>query len=124
MCSVVLRAGRRLRVKAHSAGITLDEPSQGSLGLNLVSGGQQYCALFGGSILRDEPGRFIARGAPAPATCPSNVPACAVARVIANQNDVIEGPLSRGRPGDLLLANDTIQVTVQQNGRGFFGIGT
>jgi hypothetical protein len=122
--SVVLRAGRRLRVKARSAGITLNETSQGSLGLNLVSGGQQYCALFGGSILRDEPGRFIARGAPAPATCPSNVPACAVARVIANQNDVIEGPLSRGRPGDFLLANDKIQVTVQQNGRVFFGVGT
>jgi hypothetical protein len=122
--TVVLRAGRRLRIRGRAVGITLNEASQGSLGLNLVSGGQQYCAVFGGSVLRDEPGRFIARGAPAPASCPSNVPACAVARVIADQNDIIEGPLSRGRPGDYLLANDKIQVTVQNLGRVFFGIGT
>ena len=122
--SIVLRNGRRLRIQARSVGITLNEPSQGSLGLNLVSGGQQYCALFGGSVLRDEPGRFVARGAPAPAMCPTNLPACAIAKVVATQNDVIEGPLSRGRPGDFLLANDKIQVTVQQNGRVFFGIGT
>ena len=115
--SVLLRAGRRLRIQSRGVGITLDETAQGSLGLNLVSGAQQYCAVFGGSVLRDEPGRFVARGAPAPATCPSNVPACAVARVAADQNDIIEGPLSRGRLGDYLLANDLIQVTVQQNGR-------
>jgi hypothetical protein len=121
--SVVIRAGRRMRVRSRAVGITLNEPSQGSLGVNLVSGGQQYCAVFGGTVVRDEPGRFVARGAPAPASCPSNTPACASARVIASQNDVIEGPLSRGRLGDYLIANDKIQVTVQQNGRVFFGIG-
>src|SRR5262249_54144541 len=32
----------------------------------------RYCALFGGTIVHDEPGRFIARNAPAPLVCPTS----------------------------------------------------
>lgn len=48
----------------------------------------------------------------------------AFATVIDDAAQVIAGPVSRGRPGDVLLANDRIQVTIQQPGRSMFGIGT
>jgi len=52
------------------AGLTLDEPSQGSIGMVLTVGSRQYCALFD-APLRDEPGRFIARNSLAPSSCPT-----------------------------------------------------
>jgi hypothetical protein len=33
-------------------------------------GAATFCSEFGGTIIRDEPRRFIAAGAPAPASCP------------------------------------------------------
>jgi hypothetical protein len=63
------RSADTLRVRAKSAGITLDEPSQGSLQIILTVGAQRYCTLFGG-VVADVPGRFVARRAPAPASCP------------------------------------------------------
>src|SRR6185369_16933384 len=72
--SAVLRAGRRLRVNAYAPGLTLDEASQGSVGLVLVTDQLRYCAVFGGMVVRDEPGRFVARRAPVPGACPPPVP--------------------------------------------------
>jgi hypothetical protein len=46
------------------------------------------------------------------------------AKVITQAAELIEGPLSRGRLGDILLANDQLQVVIQQPGRAMFGIGT
>lgn len=46
------------------------------------------------------------------------------AAVIAHPAQLIDGPLSRGRLGDVLLVNDRIQVVIQQPGRAMFGIGT
>jgi hypothetical protein len=66
-----IRTGRAIKVRAKASGITLDETSQGSIGIVLTSGTTRYCALFGGIIRRDEPGRFQARNAPAPLACPS-----------------------------------------------------
>jgi hypothetical protein len=48
----------------------------------------------------------------------------AVAGVVADPAELIGGPLARGRLGDVLLANDQIQVVIQQPGRSMFGIGT
>jgi hypothetical protein len=48
----------------------------------------------------------------------------ALATVVADPAELIGGPLARGRLGDVLLANDRIQVVVQQPGRSMFGIGT
>jgi len=49
----------------------MNTPSQGALGVVVTSGSAQYCALFDyGSIVRDQPGRFAARDAPAPSACP------------------------------------------------------
>ncbi len=60
-------------------GFTLDEASQGSLGLLFEAGSEaRYCAVAGGRIARDSGtgtdsrgrGSFVASGAPAPASCP------------------------------------------------------
>jgi hypothetical protein len=47
----------------------------------------------------------------------------ALAKVITQPAELIEGPLARGRVGDYLLANDKIQVVIQKPGRVMFGIG-
>ena len=46
-----------------------------------------------------------------------------VARRITDAADCVDGPLSRCRPGDCLLANDQIRVVVQDIQRNMFGIG-
>ena len=38
----------------------------------------------------------------------------AVAKIITNPQDLIEGPVSRGTLGDYLLANSEIQVVIQK----------
>jgi len=52
-------------------GATSGKPSQGQLDVKLKFSptGTRWCPSFGG-VVRDEPGRFSARDAPAPATCP------------------------------------------------------
>jgi hypothetical protein len=62
-----------LKVVGKTTGITLDEPQQGSIGLVLTLGPVQFCALFGGTVKKDQPGKFIAKKAPPPARCPSEV---------------------------------------------------
>jgi hypothetical protein len=65
--------GKRLQMSCKGAQIdfSVDEPSQGGLGIKLTLGtGNRYCMFFGGLILHDETGRFTAKNAPAPAACP------------------------------------------------------
>jgi hypothetical protein len=68
--SAVIRHGRKIKVKASTVGITLDERTQGLLSASLTTGNRHYCMLFGGEVRRDEPGKFAARNAPAPSACP------------------------------------------------------
>jgi hypothetical protein len=59
------------RATAQPIPYTLDEVAQGSVGVDLVSGSNRYCSVFGGSIVRDTQGnQFRARNAPAPPACP------------------------------------------------------
>ena len=75
---LIVRPGRIAgRCRGAGIGLSLDEPSQGSLAVRLILGGKdRYCILFGGQIRKDSSasatrvGRFISRNAPAPATCP------------------------------------------------------
>jgi outer membrane protein assembly factor BamB len=75
--AAIIRAGRLLKIRCKGAGIpiTLDEPSQGALALQLTIGATRYCMLFGGEIRSDTQasprtvGRFVARGADAPTSC-------------------------------------------------------
>jgi hypothetical protein len=47
----------------------------------------------------------------------------AVAKVITDSQDLIEGPMSRGRIGDFLLANSEIQVVIQNVQRNLLNVG-
>ncbi|HXC52383.1 MAG TPA: hypothetical protein VN634_15990 [Candidatus Limnocylindrales bacterium] len=58
-----------IKVRARASGITLDEESQGSIAISFASGTLRVCLHFGGTIVRDEAGRFQARAAAAPASC-------------------------------------------------------
>jgi len=64
-----VEAGSKLKIVTRTTGITLDEPSQGSIGLVFVMGTTRYCVLFGGTVTRDVPGRFVAKRSTAPAAC-------------------------------------------------------
>jgi hypothetical protein len=80
-CRVVLLRPDRsmLRVFCRTpAGLTLDEEPQGSLAVILTlgegNGADRYCALFGGTVLRDGPRRFAAKDAPRSTDCPIPLP--------------------------------------------------
>jgi lysophospholipase L1-like esterase len=75
---VELRPGRRIEAKCQGAGLglTLDEPSQGTLAAALWFGSDPpLCMEFGGRVVRDRPasdrrvGSFEAKDAPAPSGC-------------------------------------------------------
>jgi hypothetical protein len=75
----ILKAGSTLKVSGRTVGITLDEATQGSIAVVFRTGTDKSCALFGGDVRRDEPGRFVAREAPAPSECPP--PVCGDGRI-------------------------------------------
>ena len=75
--SVVLHSDRKLRAKCVGMDFTLDEPTQGAIGIQLSIGtdAATYCAVFGGIVLRDVPsgasvGQFVAKEAPPAPYCP------------------------------------------------------
>jgi hypothetical protein len=51
-------------------------------------------------------------------------PPTAKARVARDADDLLQGPLARGKEGDYVLENDLIRVIIQQPGRNWFGLGT
>ena len=46
------------------------------------------------------------------------------ARQADDADELLEGPLARGRSGDYVLENDLLRVVIQQPGREWFGLGT
>lgn len=65
------------RAKLQPIPYSLDEPAQVSVGVTFKSGETTYCAVFGGTVAKDEPNRvFSARNAPAPAACPTPPAPC------------------------------------------------
>jgi hypothetical protein len=59
------------RCQGAQISFSLGEPAQGSLGVRLTLGnGNRYCLSFGGTVVKDEPGAFRAKDAPAPSACP------------------------------------------------------
>jgi RHS repeat-associated protein len=65
-----VRDAKGLKIIARSTGISLDAASQGGVALGLTVGSQRYCATFGGEVIRDRRGIFVAHNAPAPVSCP------------------------------------------------------
>lgn len=66
----VLESGRLLRVVVTKPNVFPLGGSQGSVAARFTVGGTRLCALFGGSIWKDDGQQFVARQAPAPASCP------------------------------------------------------
>jgi hypothetical protein len=63
---VLLREGRVLQVRREGLGLDLDGPL-GAVAIRVTTGTLRSCAVFGaGTVLRDDPGSFSARNAPAP----------------------------------------------------------
>jgi hypothetical protein len=85
--SALLKNGL-LKVVGRSTGITLDEASQASIDVLFSADTAGYCLLFGGTVQIDVAGRFVARGAAAPGTCP-----------VRCGNGVIEGAEQCDTPG-------------------------
>jgi hypothetical protein len=81
-CKLVkVRTGRYVKAlcRATRSPITysLDEPAQASVGVRFLTGGDVYCADFGGSGPRDVPNRrFRAKNAAAPLGCPAPAAVC------------------------------------------------
>ena len=72
--SVALRPHRYFKARCGGAqlGFTLDEPSQQRMRVRLIFPGSETfarCFEFGGEVVRDAPGRFLAKNAPPPAAC-------------------------------------------------------
>jgi hypothetical protein len=65
---VKLSRGRGVKVRARCTGaFSLDEPRQGTLVVGLAVGGDRYWSHFDRSVTVDQPGEFLAHGAPPPA---------------------------------------------------------
>jgi hypothetical protein len=63
------------KAKVSPIAYSLDEPSQGSIGVVVRSGDSAVCAEFGG-VNKDVPGSFVARNAPRPSACPTPPSPC------------------------------------------------
>ena len=73
--AVTVVPGKTLKIvcrgKHGTLPFTLDEPSQGSLVASLAFGADApQCAVFGGTVSKDEQGKFTAKKAPRAAACP------------------------------------------------------
>jgi len=127
-CTAVVVTTRQVRALCRGTGVTFTPPFQTNLGIALTvggAGGTRYCADFGGLPVKNSAVEFRRRQAPTPlaCACPGGPPT-ARARVIgSNPNDLVGGPLARGRAGDILLVNDKIKAIVQQPGRVMFDVG-
>ncbi len=67
-----LKEGRRLKVAAKASGLSLDEPAQGTVSVQLGIGADVYCSTCT-TPQQDEPGRYLARLCSAPAACPQEL---------------------------------------------------
>ncbi len=64
--------GRSIRFTAKGEGAyALGGIPQGEVGVVIEIGGARFCGTFGGTITRNDGQRFVARNAPAPASCPT-----------------------------------------------------
>ena len=64
--------GRYIRISVRGDGAyPLGGTPQGGVGIIIDVGGVRFCGFFGGTIVKDDGERFVARTAPAPASCPS-----------------------------------------------------
>ena len=69
LCKVaVVKANTVFKVVCKDSLIDLDDPMQGTVKAKLTIGSDVYCAACS-APLKDEPGKYIAKGCPAPVDC-------------------------------------------------------
>ena len=69
--SARLVGDRYIRISVRGDGAyPLGGTPQGGVGIIIDVGGVRFCGFFGGTIVKDDGERFVARTAPAPASCP------------------------------------------------------
>jgi hypothetical protein len=118
-------------VKGTFGPINTVPPSPGTDGgiMLTLGGGDTYCVgyggpLAGGTVINTATAFKVinptSESCPGAGACP---PTVARAKVITQPNELIDGEMSRGELGDVLLYNDEVQVVIQKPGRVMFGIG-
>ena len=72
-CKTVLVKQKVVKAVCRGAGVTLGNPIVGEIGIVLAVGTdtKNYCALFGGEVLRNDAGLTKRKSAPPPGQCPS-----------------------------------------------------
>ena len=79
---------------SHRSGFTLDEAEQNELAVALTFGDSSVqCAVFGGAVLRDLPGFFLAKNAGALPACPFASPAVPPAAPVVALEGLVFGDL-------------------------------
>ena len=69
----IILTERVIKIHARDDG-TLDGPVSGRVQVILQTGGDRYCAIFGGTTIQNIPGVVKLKDAPAPAECAIGVP--------------------------------------------------
>jgi cysteine-rich repeat protein/YVTN family beta-propeller protein len=80
LCKVALvKEAKVLKVICKDSLIQLDDTAQGTVSVSLTIGADTYCSICTTPV-KDEPGKFIAKGCSAPADCSAAVPTTTVTR--------------------------------------------
>jgi hypothetical protein len=104
----VLKVGRALKVAAKASGLTLDEPSQGTVVVQLTVGSDVYCSTCTTADV-DETGRYKAKACPAPPSC---TPVCGNGVVEPSEQCEVGNPgLCATAPPSLGVACDASTCT-------------
>jgi DNA-binding beta-propeller fold protein YncE len=80
-CKMVLIKGGKLTLtctaRSRPIDYSLDEPTQQKVAVRFRSGATEYCALFGGTVVKDSAGKkFVAKNATMPTACPTPPSPC------------------------------------------------
>jgi hypothetical protein len=106
-CRTVLVKQKVVKAVCKGAGVTLGNPFVGDVGIVLAVGQdtKNYCARFGGTVLRNDAGLTKKKTAPAPAQCPtqsnptttsSSTPGAASTSTSSTTSSTIGGPCCGG----------------------------
>ena len=97
-CGKVILKGTVIKAVCKGAIVTITAPLADPLGVVLKIGttSNRYCASFGGNVVRNQPGLFKAKGAPAPSVCPEPPQVCGDHKCTFNGSlalNLVFGPL-------------------------------
>jgi hypothetical protein len=84
-CKVVLIKTAVIKAVCKGTGVTVGASSfSGNAGIIMTMGGTRYCASFGGTTIKNDPGNFKRKDAPAPGACPTVAPPTTTTTTVAS----------------------------------------